>query len=98
MPSPPDNTPHELWTVHGLDQRPQRWPPLVLLVVTVIDGPQPSDQRHQPALDITIAVDVPLGCEQRPMTRQYLHIPQGTARSVGQPRRLGNEGPAPGMR
>jgi hypothetical protein len=38
--------------------------------------PWASNQRHQLALHIGVAVDVPLGCQQRPVTGEQLNIPE----------------------
>src|SRR5665811_2142911 len=53
-----------------------------------------SDQRHQPALSVGVAVDVPLGCLNRSVTGENLNIPErptGFMNEAGSP---GDECPA----
>jgi hypothetical protein len=58
----------------------------------------PSNHGDELALHIAVAVDVPLSCLDRPVTGEQLDIAQRTAGVVSEPRRAGDERPAPGMR
>ena len=58
----------------------------------------PSNHGDQLALHITVAVDVPLGGLDRPVTGEQLDIAQRTTGLVHEPRRPGDERPASGMR
>ena len=54
----------------------------------------PSNHCDQLALRITVTVNVPLSCLDRPVTSEQLDIPQGTTGLVDEPRRPGDERPA----
>ena len=56
-----------------------------------------SDQRHELALGVGVAVDVPLGGLDRPVARQELHVSQRGTGIVDQPGGPGDEGAAARM-
>ena len=57
----------------------------------------PSNHGDQLALGIGVAVDVPLGGLDRPVTGEQLDIPQRPTDPMYQPRRPGDERPAAGV-
>ena len=57
----------------------------------------PSNHGDELALGIGVAVDVPLGCLDRPVTGEQLDIAQRPTDPMNQPRRPGDERPASGM-
>src|SRR6516162_8252316 len=58
----------------------------------------PSNQGHELALGIGVAIDVPLGCLNRPVTGKQLHIAQRATRLMDQPRCSRDKRSPPGMR
>ena len=56
-----------------------------------------SDHRHELALGIGVAVNVPLGGLDRPMTGQQLNIAQRATGLVNEPSGTGDECPTAGM-
>ena len=58
----------------------------------------PSDHCDQLALHISVAIDVPLGGLDRPVTSEQLDISQRTTGLVDEPRCPGDERPPAGMR
>ena len=58
----------------------------------------PSNHGDKLALGISVAVDVPLGGLDRPVTGEQLDIAQRATDPMNQPRRPGDERPASGMR
>ena len=63
----------------------------------MVDRRGTLDQRHQPALNIGIAVDVSLGRLNRPVASKNLNVPEGPACLVDLPRGTGDECPAARM-
>src|SRR5450756_21796 len=52
------------------------------------------NQRHQPALSVGVAVDVPLGCLNRSVTGENLHVPERTTGFMNEAGSPGDECPA----
>src|SRR5271166_5245961 len=59
--------------------------------------PWPSNHRDQFTLSVAVAIDVPLGGLDRPVTGQQLDVPQAAACLVHDPGGTGDEGPSAGM-
>src|SRR5450759_2479851 len=53
-----------------------------------------SDQRHQPALGVGVAVDVPLGCLNRSVPGENLHVPERPTGFMNKAGSAGDESPA----
>jgi hypothetical protein len=56
-----------------------------------------SNQGHELALNVGVAVDVPLRCQERPMTGEQLDVPERTSCTVNKSSGPGDEGAATGM-
>jgi small neutral amino acid transporter SnatA (MarC family) len=65
--------------------------------VVLAAGRRPSDHRHELALGIAVAIDVPLGGLDRPVTCQQLNVPERAADLVDEPGCPGDERPPPRM-
>src|ERR1019366_506283 len=57
-----------------------------------------SDQRHQPALGVGVAVDVPLGCLNGSVASENLHVPERPTGFMNEAGSAGDEGPPPRVR